>query len=76
MDTEMNPVNWNWKLDGDELETVMCDINVAAVTLLKLYTEIVKLVAAVIVAVVEHTNFDAILYMDHFKLHNVTISVR
>lgn len=72
MDIEMNPVNWNWKLDGDELETVMCDINVAAVTLLK----IVKLVAAVIVAVVEHTNFDAILYMEHLKLHNVTISVR
>lgn len=36
MATETNPVNWDWKLDGDELLPVMCDMNAAKDTLLKI----------------------------------------
>lgn len=38
----------------------------------KLYTAIVKLIAVVTVAVVEHMDFHAVLYVDQVKLHVVT----
>ncbi|KAJ8881937.1 hypothetical protein PR048_018424 [Dryococelus australis] len=64
MAREMNLVNWGWKLDGEELvPTLYC----------KLYSAIVKLAAAVTVAVAAHMDFHAVMYMDHVKLRIMPI---
>lgn len=31
--TKMNPVNWGWKTDDDELVPILCDMNAAPDTL-------------------------------------------
>lgn len=36
MANEINPANWGWKLDDDELVPEMCDISAAPDPLLKI----------------------------------------
>ncbi|KAJ8896162.1 hypothetical protein PR048_001505 [Dryococelus australis] len=58
MASEINPVNWGWALGGDELVSVTYSTE-------NYKLQFLKLVAAVTTADAEHTDFNAVLYVDH-----------
>ena len=59
----MNPINWGWKIDKDELVTIMTDVNVVPDIFLKIIPCNCKICCMVTAAPVEQMAFHAVLYV-------------